>query len=112
LGFADVALGFGVIIRGLAAVMIGEVLLRPHSVGEHMLASALGMVIFEVSRAWVFSALDLPTSDIRLVSAVVVLVALAAPNISERWQEWQKRKNRGQNHQQDSQKRKNRQGGA
>jgi putative ABC transport system permease protein len=95
LGFADISLGFGVIIRGLAAVMIGEVLLRPHSVGEHIVASALGMVIFEVSRAWVFAALDLPTSDIRFVSALVVLIALAAPNISERWQEWQKRNKRG-----------------
>lgn len=97
LGFADVSLGFGVIIRGLAAVMIGEVLLRPHSVGEHIVASAFGMVIFEVSRAWVFSALDLPTSDIRLVSALVVLIALAAPNIQQRWQEWQKRSQRGLN---------------
>ena len=95
LGFADVSLGFGVIIRGLAAVMIGEVLLRPRTVGQHMVAAAAGMVIFEVSRAWVFSALDLPTSDIRFVSALVVLIALAAPNISQRWQEWQKRGKRG-----------------
>lgn len=91
LGFADVSLGFGVIIRGLAAVMIGEVLLRPRSIGQHILAAALGMVIFDVSRAWVFAALELPTTDIRLVSALVVLVALAAPNLADRWQEWRKR---------------------
>lgn len=91
LGFADVSLGFGVIIRGLAAVMIGEVLLRPRSIGQHILAAALGMVIFDVSRAWVFAALALPTTDIRLVSALVVLVALAAPNLADRWQEWRKR---------------------
>jgi len=95
LGFADVSLGFGVIIRGLAAVMIGEVLLNPRTVGQHMVAAAAGMVIFEVSRAWVFAALDLPTSDIRFVSALVVLLALAAPNLSQRWQEWRKRSNRG-----------------
>ena len=96
LGFADVSLGFGVIIRGLAAVMIGEVLLRPTSIGQHILASALGMIVFDVSRAWVFSALDLPTSDIRLVSAIVVLSALAAPNISDRWQAWQEKQRRKQ----------------
>lgn len=94
LGFADVALGFGVIIRGLAAVMIGEVLLAPRSVGQHIIAAAFGMVIFEVSRAWVFAALDLPTSDIRMVSALVVLTALAAPNIAHRWREWRKKQNR------------------
>ena len=93
LGFADVSLGFGIIIRGLAAVMIGEVLLRPRSIGQHILSSAMGMVIFDVSRAWVFAALDLPTTDIRLVSALVVLAALAAPHLVERWQEWRKRAN-------------------
>ena len=85
LGFADVSLGFGVIIRGLAAVMIGEVLLQPKSIGQQIAAAAVGMVLFEISRAWVFAALDLPTTDIRLVSALVVLAALAAPYIARRW---------------------------
>jgi putative tryptophan/tyrosine transport system permease protein len=94
LGFADVSLGFGVIIRGLAAVMIGEVLLRPQSVGQHIAAAALGMIIFDISRAWVFAALDLPTTDLRLVSALVVLAALAAPKLADRWNEWQKKRTR------------------
>jgi putative ABC transport system permease protein len=94
LGFADVSLGFGVIIRGLAAVMIGEVLLRPQSVTQQILTAAIGMLVFEISRAWVFAALDLPTTDIRLVSALVVLVALAVPKISERWREWQNKRQR------------------
>lgn len=94
LGFADVALGFGVIIRGLAAVMIGEVLLAPRSVGQHFLAAVFGMVIFEVSRAWVFAVLNLPTSDIRMVSALVVLGALAAPRLAKRWREAQQKRNR------------------
>lgn len=94
LGFADVSLGFGVIIRGLAAVMIGEVLLRPVSVGQRIAAAAVGMIVFDISRAWVFSALDLPTTDIRLVSALVVLAALTAPRLSERWTIWQKNRAR------------------
>jgi len=95
LGFADVSLGFGIIIRGLAAVLIGEVLLRPRSIGQHILSAAIGMVIFDVSRAWVFAAFNLPTTDIRLVSALVVLTALAAPNLMDRWREWRKRSNQG-----------------
>ncbi len=93
-GFADVSLGVGVIVRGLAAVMIGEVLLRPRSIGQKILAAAVGMLIFDISRAWVFAALDLPPSDIRLVSALVVLVALAAPNLNSRWRNWRKRQAR------------------
>jgi putative ABC transport system permease protein len=91
LGFMDITLGFGIIVRGLAAVLIGEVLLRPHSIGQHILSAAIGMIIFDVSRAWVFAAYDLPPTDIRLVSALVVLTALAVPNLMDRWQEWYKR---------------------
>lgn len=103
LGFADVSLGFGVIVRGLAAVMIGEVLLRPRSVGQHIAAAALGMIVFDISRAWVFAALRLPTTDIRLVSALVVLVALAAPKLTERWNAWQKKRKRLAENRQQSQ---------
>jgi ABC-type uncharacterized transport system permease subunit len=53
------------------------------------------MLVFEISRAWVFAALDLPTTDIRLVSALVVLAALAVPKISERWREWRSKRRPG-----------------
>lgn len=92
LGFADVQMGIGIIIRGLAAVMIGEVLLRPKTVGQSALAAAAGMILFEVSRAWVFAEFNLEASDIRLVSALVVLAALAAPTVTERWRDWQHRR--------------------
>lgn len=92
LGFADVQMGIGMIVRGLAAVMIGEVLLRPRSVGQAVVAATIGMIVFEVSRAWVFAALHLEATDVRLVSALVVLVALAAPNVGERWRNWRRRR--------------------
>ena len=94
-GYADVRMGFGVIIRGLAAVMIGEVLLRPKTIGQHIVAVTAGMLIFDFSRAWVVTSFDLPTTDFRLVSALVVLTALAAPNINDRWRNWQKKQKRG-----------------
>jgi putative ABC transport system permease protein len=97
LGFADVQMGIGMIVRGLAAVMIGEVLLRPRSVGQAVLAAVIGMIVFEVSRAWVFAALRLEATDVRLVSALVVLIALAAPNLAERWRAWRRRR-RGADH--------------
>lgn len=94
LGFADVNLGVGLIIRGLAAVIIGEVLLRPKTVGQMIIAAATGMLVFDISRAWVFAALDLPSTDIRLVSAFVVLGALGAPKLHNRWKAWRKKQQR------------------
>lgn len=90
-GFADVSLGFGLIIRGLAAVIIGEVLLRPRSVGQLLVAAVAGMLVFDISRAWIFSALDLPTTDIQFVSALVVLAALGAPRLYDRWRTYRQR---------------------
>ena len=90
-GFADVSLGFGLIVRGLAAVIIGEVLLRPRSVGQTLIAAVVGMLVFDISRAWIFSALDLPTTDIQFVSALVVLAALGTPRLYERWQTYRQR---------------------
>ena len=92
LGFADAQMGVGIIVRGLAAVMIGEVLLRPRTIGQTILAAAIGMIVFEISRAWVFAALYLDAKDIRLMSAVVVLAALAAPNVIQRWRNWRRKR--------------------
>ena len=94
-GFADVRLGFGMIVRGLAAVMIGEVLLRPRGIGQMLVAAVAGMLVFDISRAWIFSALDLPPSDIQLVSALVVLAALGVPRLHERWKTWRNRHRTG-----------------
>ena len=90
-GFADVSLGFGLIVRGLAAVIIGEVLLRPRTVGQLLIAAVTGMLIFDISRAWIFSALDLPTTDIQFVSALVVLAALGTPRLYDRWKAYRQR---------------------
>ena len=90
-GFADVSLGFGLIIRGLAAVIIGEVLLRPRTTGQMLVAAVAGMMVFDISRAWIFSALDLPTTDIQLVSALVVLAALGLPRVYDRYKAYRQR---------------------
>ena len=94
-GFADVRLGFGLIVRGLAAVMIGEVLLRPRGIGQMLIAAVAGMLVFDISRAWIFSALDLPPTDIQLVSALVVLAALGLPRLHDHWQVYRKRRRAG-----------------
>ena len=93
-GFADVRLGLGLIVRGLAAVMIGEVLLRPRGIGQMLIAAVAGMLVFDISRAWIFSALDLPPTDIQLVSALVVLATLGLPRLHEQWQVFRLRRRR------------------
>ena len=81
-GFADVGLGVGTIVAGLAAVIVGEILLRPRSVtwalGAVMVGSCLyrGAILVALRYG---SVIGFTASDLRLVTALVVLAALVAP---------------------------------
>lgn len=79
-GFADVGMGLGMIVAGLAAVIIGETLVRPHGVGMMIVAVVVGSVIYRaVIAAAVFVGLG-PT-DMRLVTSLIVVAALAVPRV-------------------------------
>jgi putative ABC transport system permease protein len=81
-GFADVGMGLGMIVSGLAAVIIGETVLRPRGIGTTIVAVAAGSVVY---RAVIAVALfvGLGPSDMRLVTSLIVVVALAVPRIRE-----------------------------
>jgi putative ABC transport system permease protein len=79
-GYADVGMGLGMIVAGLAAVIIGETLVRPRGVGTTLLAVALGSVVYRgVIAAALF--IGLGPSDMRLVTSLIVIVALAVPQL-------------------------------
>jgi putative ABC transport system permease protein len=76
-GFADVTMGIGSLILGLGMVIIGESILRPRSVPVALIAAVAGAVVFRGLIA-VALALGLEPVDLKLVTAVLLLVALAA----------------------------------
>lgn len=79
-GFADVGMGLGMIVAGLAAVIIGETLLRPRGVATTLIAVMAGSVVYRgVIAAALFIGLG-PT-DMRLVTSLIVIVALAVPRL-------------------------------
>ena len=84
-GFADVKMGTGAIVIGLAAVIIGEVL-GEALLGRHMnfmvrLAFVvLGSVIYYVVYVLVLW-LKFPPDDMKLLTAIVVAIFLAVPNL-------------------------------
>ena len=84
-GFADVKMGTGAIVIGLAAVIIGEVL-GEALVGRHMnfmvrlAVVVLGSVIYYVVYVFVLW-LKFPPDDMKLLTAVVVAIFLAVPNL-------------------------------
>jgi len=77
-GFADVNIGFGVVINGLAAVIIGELLLGRETVLHQLLAPVAGAVAYYQIIA-VCLAIGLAPTDLKFASGALVIVMLALP---------------------------------
>jgi putative tryptophan/tyrosine transport system permease protein len=78
--FADASMGIGMIIAGLASVIIGEVLIGTSSIGRTLIAVICGGVIYRVIIALVLQ-LGLAPTDLKLVTACIVIIALVSPRI-------------------------------
>ncbi len=81
-GFADINMGIGTIVAALASVIIGEIVFRPRGVGFALLATLLGSIVYRgaILVALRYGArLGFTASDLRLLTALVVLIALIAP---------------------------------
>jgi len=82
-GAADVNMGVGTIVAGLASVIVGETLFGKRTVIQALFAALLGSVVYRLAIALALS-LDLgefqvTPSDLKLVTAVLVVAALTAP---------------------------------
>jgi putative ABC transport system permease protein len=84
-GFADINMGMGLIIAGLAAVILGETFFRPRSVPAATTAAILGMLIYRLVIAAALNiavplpgggALRIDPLDVKLATALLVLAAL------------------------------------
>ena len=86
--YADINMGRGAIVIGLAAVIIGEVLFGKifKNFALKLLAVAIGGIIYYIVMQFVIS-LGLNTDDLKLLTAAVVAVFLGIPYIKGRYQE-------------------------
>ena len=90
-GFADVGMGIGLIIIGLASVIIGEALFGVKTIARATLAVILGAIVYRivVTLALRFEFLD--TGDMKLITALLVILALVAPKFLQARREKQRR---------------------
>ncbi|MBT7955705.1 MAG: ABC transporter permease [Rhodospirillaceae bacterium] len=77
-GYADVNMGLGILIDGLAAVIIGETLLGRHEVWRQVAAPFLGSVVYYQLISLGLAA-GLEPSDIKLATGIFVLITLGLP---------------------------------
>ncbi|MBE3580826.1 MAG: ABC transporter permease [Thermoanaerobacteraceae bacterium] len=82
-GFADVGMGIGMIVAGLASIIIGEALVGTATLMRAMLAAVVGSIIYRAVISLVLQ-LGLPPTDLKLLTSLIVVVALALPLARER----------------------------
>lgn len=82
-GFADIGMGVGSIVFGLAAVIIGETVLPLKSIWARILGVIAGSVIFRLMVALALYV-GLNPIDLKLITAVFVLAILIAPRVIQK----------------------------
>lgn len=75
-GFADINSGVGMMVIGLASVILGEVIFGTKTLLRRLIAAALGAVVYRIIMAQALY-LGMESTDMKLVSAVIVAVALS-----------------------------------
>ncbi len=83
--FSDVNLGTGMVVIGLASLIIGEVLTGRGSVPRGILAAVLGAVLYRIIIAAALAA-NVGAQNFKLVSAVIVAAAISWPSVREKLQ--------------------------
>lgn len=80
-GYADITMGVGLIVIGLASVIIGEAVFGAKTVFRATLAVILGSIVYRIVVAIALRVSWLDASDLRLITAVIVIIALVFPSI-------------------------------
>jgi putative ABC transport system permease protein len=83
-GFADVQMGIGMVVWGLASVIIGEALVGTNRIGMLIAGAVMGSVLFRLLIAIALRA-GLNPNDLKLVTALFVFIALILPGILSRF---------------------------
>ncbi|RXT13584.1 ABC transporter permease [Ammoniphilus sp. CFH 90114] len=92
-GFSDVSMGIGMIIIGLASVIIGEAIFGNRSIKRATLAVIGGAIIYRLVVA-IALRVGLSPSDMKLMTALIVIVALITPKIISSMKEKKKKADR------------------
>jgi putative ABC transport system permease protein len=82
-GFADIGMGIGMIVAGLAAIIIGESIIGKSSVQRMTLAAVVGSVVYKLIIA-VGLRLGLAPTDLKLATGVMVILALGFPALKKK----------------------------
>jgi putative ABC transport system permease protein len=91
-GFTDVSMGIGMIVLGLASVIVGESLVGTRQLGLMIVGTVMGSILFRLLVAIALQVPGVEASDLKLITAIFVFAALVLPGVLA------KMKKKGQTH--------------
>lgn len=89
--FSDIGLGTGMVVIGLASLIIGEVVVGRGGILRGVLAAVIGAVVYRIIIALALSS-SVDANWIKFFSAVIVAIAIAYPTVKEKVLFYQKRR--------------------
>jgi len=85
-GYADISSGIGIMVVGLASAIIGEAIFGRRSLTLGLLSAIFGSLVYRFIIAAALKSSIFPAYMLRVVSAVIVVIALSLPVIQKRLQ--------------------------
>ena len=82
-GYADVTMGFGILVNGLAALIIGETIVGHRTIGLQIVAPVAGSIIYYQLVSFGL-ATGLHPSDLKFLTGAFVLATLGLPLLTSR----------------------------
>lgn len=82
-GSADVTMGVGVIVIGLASLIGGEAIITPKTVLKALIGCVVGAIIYRLAIALALNAdfIGLKTQDLNIITATLVTLAIVLPSL-------------------------------
>lgn len=78
-GFADISSGNGILVAGLASVIIGEAIFGKRGVTIGFVSAIFGSILYRFIITWVINSGFFTAQIVRLITAIIVAVALSIP---------------------------------
>lgn len=85
--FSDVGMGIGMIVVGLASIIIGEAIFGKKTIARTTLAVVFGAIIYRIFITLALNQGILDASDQKFVTAIIVILALVFPKMLEKRRE-------------------------
>lgn len=93
-GFSDVGMGIGMIVIGLASVIIGEAVFGTKNIVRATLAVIGGAILYRIIVTLALRVQFLETGDMKLITALIVVFALVIPKLVDGQREKQRKRKR------------------